>query len=103
MVLLALAANTSFGGLTVLMSLLARDNHLPHFFALKADRQVHRHGVVWLALVSAAGAGAQHLVTRSRRGTPTPATCPGALGGLLPPHPRRLPRPDRSAVPASGR
>lgn len=52
-VLLALAANTSFGGLPVLMSLLARDNHLPHFFALKADRQVHRHGVVWLALVSA--------------------------------------------------
>ncbi|MGW7031129.1 APC family permease [Streptomyces xanthophaeus] len=54
MVLLALAANTSFGGLPVLMSLLARDNYLPHVFALKADRQVHRHGVVWLALVSAA-------------------------------------------------
>ncbi|MEW1638937.1 APC family permease [Streptomyces sp. NPDC093801] len=53
MVLLALAANTSFGGLPVLMSLLARDNHLPHVFALKADRQVHRHGVIWLALVSA--------------------------------------------------
>ncbi|MBW5481351.1 APC family permease [Streptomyces bambusae] len=52
-VLLALAANTSFGGLPVLMSLLARDNYLPHVFALKADRQVHRHGVVWLALVSA--------------------------------------------------
>ncbi|MGO4458588.1 APC family permease [Streptomyces sp. M-16] len=54
MLLLALAANTSFGGLPVLMSLLARDNYLPHVFALKADRQVHRHGVVWLALVSAA-------------------------------------------------
>ncbi|WP_098892710.1 APC family permease [Streptomyces anulatus] len=52
MVLLALAANTSFGGLPVLMSLLARDNHLPHFFALKGDRQVHRHGVAWLAAVS---------------------------------------------------
>ncbi|WP_031054312.1 APC family permease [Streptomyces sp. NRRL F-5702] len=52
MVLLALAANTSFGGLPVLMSLLARDNYLPHFFALKADRQVHRHGVMWLAAVS---------------------------------------------------
>ncbi|MFE5827114.1 amino acid permease, partial [Streptomyces erythrochromogenes] len=38
MVLLALAANTSFGGLPVLMSLLARHNHLPHVFALKADR-----------------------------------------------------------------
>ncbi|MEV5205756.1 APC family permease [Streptomyces sp. NPDC053720] len=53
MVLLALAANTSFGGLPVLMSLLARDNHLPHVFALKADRQVHRHGVLALAVVSA--------------------------------------------------
>ncbi|MCX4626249.1 APC family permease [Streptomyces sp. NBC_01443] len=54
MVLLALAANTSFAGLPVLMSLLARDNYLPHVFALKADRQVHRHGVVWLAFVSGA-------------------------------------------------
>ncbi|RKT03309.1 amino acid transporter [Streptomyces sp. 3211.6] len=53
MVLLALAANTSFGGLPVLMSLLARDHHLPHVFALKADRQVHRHGVLALAVVSA--------------------------------------------------
>ncbi|AEW93930.1 MULTISPECIES: APC family permease [Streptomycetaceae] len=53
MVLLALAANTSFGGLPVLMALLARDNHLPHVFALKADRQVHRHGVLALAAASA--------------------------------------------------
>jgi hypothetical protein len=52
-VLLALAANTSFGGLPVLMRLLARDNHLPHVFALRADHQVHRHGVLFLALVSA--------------------------------------------------
>ncbi|WJV48832.1 APC family permease [Streptomyces flavofungini] len=54
MILLALSANTSFGGLPVLMSLLARDNYLPHVFALKADRQVHRHGVIALAV---AGAG----------------------------------------------
>jgi len=53
MILLALAANTSFGGLPVLMSLLARDNYLPHVFSLKADRQVHRHGVLALAAVSA--------------------------------------------------
>lgn len=52
-VLLALAANTSFGGLPVLMGLLARDNFLPHVFGLKADRQVHRHGVLALAAVSA--------------------------------------------------
>ncbi|MFI9324957.1 APC family permease [Kitasatospora aureofaciens] len=52
-VLLGLAANTSFGGLPVLMDLLARDNHLPHVFALRADRQVHRHGVLFLTVVSA--------------------------------------------------
>ncbi|SDK51988.1 APC family permease [Streptomyces indicus] len=54
MLLLALSANTSFGGLPVLLKLLARDNYLPHVFALKADRQVHRHGVLALALVAAA-------------------------------------------------
>ncbi|MEU6990165.1 APC family permease [Streptomyces sp. NPDC046465] len=54
MALLALSANTSFGGLPVLLNLLARDNYVPHVFGLKADRQVHRHGVVWLAVVSAA-------------------------------------------------
>ncbi|ORT60720.1 APC family permease [Streptomyces sp. CB03238] len=53
MVLLALSANTSFGGLPVLLGLLARDNYVPHVFALKADRQVHRHGVLALAVVSA--------------------------------------------------
>jgi amino acid transporter len=52
-VLLALAANTSFGGLPVLASLLARDNFLPHLFHLKADRQVHRYGVSVLAVVAA--------------------------------------------------
>jgi amino acid transporter len=52
-VLLALAANTSFGGLPVLASLLARDNFLPHLFFLKADRQVHRYGVVVLAVFAA--------------------------------------------------
>ena len=53
-ILLALAANTSFGGLPVLASLLARDNFLPHLFFLKADRQVHRYGVVVLAVFAAA-------------------------------------------------
>jgi len=53
-VLLALAANTSFGGLPVLASLLARDNFLPHLFFLRADRQVHRYGVVVLAIFAAA-------------------------------------------------
>jgi amino acid transporter len=53
-VLLALAANTSFGGLPVLASLLATDNFLPHLFFLRAARQVHRYGVIVLAVFAAA-------------------------------------------------
>lgn len=52
-VLLALAANTSFGGLPVLARLLAADNNLPHLFALRAERQVHRYGIGFLAATSA--------------------------------------------------
>jgi amino acid transporter len=51
---LALAANTSFGGLPVLASLLARDNYLPHLFALRDDRQVFSNGIWALAVMSAA-------------------------------------------------
>src|SRR3984957_4994297 len=54
LVLLALAANTSFGGLPVLTALLARDNFLPHMFGLRADRQGHRYGVVGLAILAGA-------------------------------------------------
>jgi amino acid transporter len=54
LVLLALAANTSFGGLPVLAGLLGKDNFLPHFFALRAEREVYRYGVVVLAVAAAA-------------------------------------------------
>jgi amino acid transporter len=50
-VLLALAANTSFGGMPVLAQLLAKDNNLPHLFALRAERQVHRYGIAFLAVM----------------------------------------------------
>jgi Amino acid permease len=49
---LALAANTSFGGLPVLMSLLSDDNRLPHLLGLRAERPVHRYGVVVLAVLA---------------------------------------------------
>ncbi len=52
-ILLALAANTSFGGLPVLAKLLASDHFLPHVFALRARRQVYRYGVLVLSVVSA--------------------------------------------------
>jgi amino acid transporter len=51
-VVLALAANTSFGGLPVLSSLLARDNFLPHVFQLRGDRQTFANGIWALALMS---------------------------------------------------
>ena len=52
-VVLALAANTSFGGLPVLASRLAEDNFLPHVFGLRDDRQVFGAGI-WAV---SAGAG----------------------------------------------
>ncbi len=52
-VLLALAANTSFGGLPVPAQLLAKDNNLPHAFALRAERSVHRYGIAFLTVTSA--------------------------------------------------
>jgi amino acid transporter len=51
---LSLAANTSFGGLPVLASLLARDDYLPHLFALRGDRQVFANGIWALAILSGA-------------------------------------------------
>jgi amino acid transporter len=51
---LALAANTSFGSLPVLASVLAQDNYLPHVFALRDDRQVFAPGIWVLAVLSAA-------------------------------------------------
>jgi amino acid transporter len=50
---LGLAANTSFGGLPVLMSLLARDHRLPHVFYLRAEHPIYRTGIIVLALLAA--------------------------------------------------
>jgi amino acid transporter len=52
-VVLALAANTSYGGLPILGSLLARDNYLPHLFGLRGDRQVFANGIGVLTGLSA--------------------------------------------------
>jgi hypothetical protein len=51
---LALAANTSFGGLPVLTSLLSRDNYLPHLFGVRDSRLVFGNGVWTLAIGSGA-------------------------------------------------
>jgi amino acid transporter len=52
-IVLALAANTSYGGLPILTSLLARDNYLPHLFALRDERLVFRNGIFVLTALSA--------------------------------------------------
>lgn len=52
-VVLCLAANTAFGGLPNLASILARDNLVPHVFRLQGERQVYRYGVVALAALAA--------------------------------------------------
>ena len=51
---LALAANTSFGGLPILGSLLARDDYVPHVFSLRGDRQVFDYGIWALTIMSGA-------------------------------------------------
>ena len=48
----------------MLGSLLAHDNYVPHLFALRADRQVHRYGVLVLA-------GASALLFVGETGSPT--------------------------------
>ncbi len=52
-IVLGLAANTSFGGLPVRMSILARDHRLPHVFYLRAERPVYRFGIFSLAVLAA--------------------------------------------------
>ncbi|WP_239003744.1 APC family permease [Nocardia panacis] len=50
---LVLAANTSFGGLPVLLSLLAKDRRVPSLFGLRSERPVFRYGVAALAGLAA--------------------------------------------------
>ncbi len=50
--LLALAANTSYGGLPVLAARLASDGALPHVFGLRGDRQVYRASIMVLSVLA---------------------------------------------------
>jgi amino acid transporter len=52
-VVLGLAANTSFGGLPLLASVLAKDHLVPHVFAVRGDRLVYDYGV-WVLAAAAA-------------------------------------------------
>jgi amino acid transporter len=77
-IVLALAANTSFGGLPVLTSLVARDNYLPHFFALRGDRQVFNNGIIALAIM----AGILLIAVRGNTNTLIPLFAIGVFTGF---------------------
>jgi hypothetical protein len=51
---LALSANTSFADFPRLCQIIANDSFLPHFFAQRGRRLVFSHGIVVLAVLSAA-------------------------------------------------
>jgi len=82
-VVLALAANTSFGGLPVLASLLARHHYRPHLFGLRDDRQVFASGIWALAalsgalLVAVAGNARIHRCYQRAGELPGPGSIPG--------------------------
>ncbi|HVB13981.1 MAG TPA: APC family permease [Candidatus Dormibacteraeota bacterium] len=75
---LALAANTSFGGLPVLGSLLAKDNRLPHTFAIRGDRLVFNQGIWALALL----AGVLLLATQGNTDSLIPLYAIGVFTGF---------------------
>ena len=52
LLILAVAANTSFAGFPRLASILAQDGYLPHQFSLLGDRLVFSNGMIALALVT---------------------------------------------------
>lgn len=54
MLILVLAANTSFADFPRLSSILARDRYMPHQFANLGDRLVFSNGIITLALASSA-------------------------------------------------
>ncbi len=50
--ILLLAANTSFNGFPLLVSILARDGYMPHQFAFRGDRLAYSNGIMALALMA---------------------------------------------------
>lgn len=51
-VVLLLAANTSFNGFPLLVSILARDGFMPHQFTFRGDRLAYSNGIMALALMA---------------------------------------------------
>lgn len=67
LLILTLAANTSYADFPRLASLLARDNFLPHQFAFRGDRLAFSIGIIFLAIMAslleiAFGGNTDHLI-----------------------------------------
>jgi amino acid transporter len=54
MLILYLAANTSYNGLPPLMSILARDKYLPRYLGYRGERLSYSNGIILLSLVAGA-------------------------------------------------
>ncbi|MGH2461858.1 MAG: amino acid permease, partial [Chloroflexota bacterium] len=52
--ILMLAANTSFNGFPPLLSIMARDQYVPHQFAFRGDRLAYSNGIIALAVLAIA-------------------------------------------------
>ncbi len=52
--ILMLAANTSFNGFPPLLSIMARDQYMPHQFAFRGDRLAYSNGIIALAVLAIA-------------------------------------------------
>ncbi len=50
--ILLLAANTSFNGFPLLVSILARDGYMPHQFSFRGDRLAYSNGIMALAFLA---------------------------------------------------
>lgn len=52
--ILFLAANTSFNGFPMLLSIMARDGYVPHQFSFRGDRLAYSNGIIALAVLAIA-------------------------------------------------
>ena len=68
MLVLYLAANTSFNGLPPLLSILAKDGYMPRYLASRGDRLSFSNGIILLSVVAglliiAYGGNTEHLIS----------------------------------------
>ncbi|TWD96403.1 amino acid/polyamine/organocation transporter (APC superfamily) [Neobacillus bataviensis] len=52
MMILTLAANTSFNGFPILASIMAQDNNMPRMFSNRGDRLAFNHGIITLGVLA---------------------------------------------------